>query len=271
MIMKKYLSLIKYEFKTILKEPMNVFLLFFPFLMLFIAGFLLPAILNRAADPDSPAARISLLIAFVTILGIGGYMSGLLLGFSLLDNRDEKTLLNIAVSPVTVSGYTTFKIVYSLVIGFLSNLVLLGGLILVAKDEYVIMTGLGTRIGLLDGLGWGEILVFSAVSSLFGPMIALVLSMIAKNKIEGFALMKTGGIIIMIPALSLLPAFQDWKQYLLGIVPIFWPVKALLNLSLGSMNSADLGFWGYMIIGVLYEVLVCVLCFRLFIKKNEVN
>lgn len=269
--MKKYLSLIKYEMKTIFKEPMNIFMLFFPFLMLFIAGFLLPAILDRTADPDSAAARISLLIGFVTVLAIGGYATGLLLGFSLLDNRDEKTLLNIAVSPVTVSGYTTFKICYSLLIGILSNLVMVGGMILIAKDDYVIMMAGGIRIGLFDNFGFWEVLVFSCVSSLFGPMIALVIPMIAKNKIEGFAMMKTGGLIIMIPALSLLPAFQDWKQYLLGIIPIFWPIKALLNLSLGSTNAADLSFWGYMIIGVLYEFAVCVLCFRLFIKKNELK
>ena len=268
--MKKYFSLFRYEMKTILKEPMNLFMVFYPFLMLFLTGFLLPAILERTADPDAPATRITLLISFVITLAIGGYASGVLLGFSLLENKDEKTLLNIAVSPVRVSGYTLFKILYCYVIGIISNLVLLGGMILIAKDSYVIGTPLGP-IGLLDPFGWGEVLVFSVVSGMFGPTIGLILPMIAKNKIEGFALMKSGGIIVMIPALALLPAFQDGKQYLLGIVPIFWPVKALLNLSLGSVNPVDLNYWGYMAIAAGYQVLIAFVCFRIFIKKIELR
>jgi len=268
--MKKYLRLLQYEMKNILKDPMSIFLLFFPFLMLFILGYLLPAILNRVTTPDSNAATITLLIAFVTMLAMGGYMGGLLLGFSLLENRDEKTLFNIAVSPVTVSGYTLFKIIYSYIIAVLGNLVMLGGLILFCKDAYVV-TYQGFEIGLLDHFDWFEVVIYAFNSALFVPMVAMVLPMIAKNKIEGFAMMKMGGIILMIPALALLDAFLDWKQYLLGIVPLFWPIKAILIESLQISNSADLSFGMYMTIGALYQIAVGILCFRLFIRKNELK
>jgi fluoroquinolone transport system permease protein len=268
--MRKYLSLLKYEFKTLLKDPMSLFLVFFPYVMLFLLGYLLPAILERTTTPDSNGATITLLIAFVTMLAIGGYMGGVLLGFSLLENRDEKTLLNIAVSPVTVSGYTIFKIIYSYVIGVFGNIIMVGGLALFFKDRYVVWYQ-GIEIGLLDKFTFGNILVFSVVSALFVPMIALVMPMIAKNKIEGFAMVKMGGLLVMIPILALLDAFLDWKQYLLGIVPLFWPVKALLNLALSSGNPADLAFWQYMVIGTIYPLILGILCFRLFIKKTELK
>jgi len=269
--MKKYLSLVKYEMKTLLKDPMSLFMLLYPFLMLFLMGFVLPAILERTADPDSAAVRITLLISFVVTLAVNGYVGGALLGFSLLENRDENTLVNIAVSPIRVSGYTAFKLVYAFLFGIFSNLVLLGGMVWIAKDAYVVMMPGGVRIGLLDGLTFGNILVFSLVSSLFAPTVALILGMVAKNKIEGFALMKSGGLVVMIPLLALLDAFADWKQYLLGIAPNFWPIKALLNLTLGTSNPADLPFWGYMTIGAGVQVLICALFFKLFLKKSELK
>ena len=269
--MKKYLSLVRYELKTILKDPMSLFMLLYPVLMLFLMGFVLPAVLERTADPDSPAVRITLLISFVVTLVVNGYVGGALLGFSLLENRDENTLVNIAVSPIRVSGYTAFKLVYAFLFGVLSNLVLLGGMVWIAKDAYVVMMPGGFRIGLLDALTFGNILVFSLVSSLFAPTVALILGMVAKNKIEGFALMKSGGIIVMIPVLALLDAFADWKQYLLGIVPNFWPVKAFLNLTLQTENPADLPFWGYMTIGTVMQLAVCAVFFVLFLKKSEMK
>lgn len=269
--MKKYLSLVRYELKTILKDPMSLFMMLYPFLMLFLMGFVLPAILERTADPDSAATRITLLISFVVTLAVNGYVGGALLGFSLLDNKDENTLVNIAVSPIRVSGYTAFKLVYAFLFGVLSNLILLGGMVWIAKDKYVVMMPGGLRVGLLDSLTFWNILAFSVVSSLFAPTVALALPMVAKNKIEGFALMKSGGFIVMIPVLALLTAFTDWKQYLLGIVPNFWPVKALLNLTMGTSNPADLPFWGYMAIGTVMQLAFCTLFFALFIKKSELK
>lgn len=268
--MRKYMSLLKYELKNIFKEPMSLFILFFPFIMLFILGFLLPGILDKVTTPDSNATTITLLIGFVTMLAMGGYMGGLLLGFSLIDNRDEKTLINIAVSPVTVSGYTIFKIIYSYVIAVLGNLVMLGGLVLFCKDQYVVFYQ-GVEIGLLANYNIWEILIYSVVSALFVPTVALTLAIVAKNKIEGFAFMKMGGLILMLPALSLLNAFQDWKQYFLGIVPMFWPIKAILIESLQLQNDANLSFTLYMIIGIVIQLAMSMLFFRLFTKKMDLK
>jgi antibiotic biosynthesis monooxygenase (ABM) superfamily enzyme len=79
--------------------------------------------------------------------------------------------------------------------------------------------------------------------------------------------MKSAGIIIFVPALTLLPTFQDWKQYLLGIVPNFWPVKAFINEAFATSNPSDLSFEGYMLIGTLLMLLVATLSIYFFIKR----
>lgn len=266
--MKKYLSLVRYEFKTIVKDMMNLFILLYPLLMLFICGYLLPAIISKTSSNDPNSQAIALLIGFVLLISIGGFMMGAMLGFSLLDNRDENTLTNIAVSPITVSGYAVFKIIYTYILQVLGNIFMIGGLKLLASDSYVVNYG-GITIGLLDNISYGQIIVFSLVSSLIVPFVAMLLGAIAKNKIEGFALVKSGGLFVMIPMLVLLDSFQNGKQYIFGIFPNFWPMKALLNIALNSQNTANLNFWIYMLIGTVYPIILGILALRVFIKKNQ--
>ncbi|MBU0997369.1 MAG: hypothetical protein KKE16_04915 [Firmicutes bacterium] len=275
--MKKYTSLLKYEMKTIMKDSMSVIMILYPFLIVFITGFIIPAILERTTDSSSTASMNTLLIGFVITLSMGGFVMGAMLGFSLLENKDENTLINIAVTPVTVSGYATFKVIYTTVIAFLANLFMVGGLKLVAVNKYVITIGT-TTIKLLDTINIGEMLAFSFVASLVVPMIALVIGAVAKNKVEGFAFMKSSGIIILIPLLALLNMFKDAKQYILGIVPNFWAMKALLNelmnevnTVMGITNSSNLNFYWYMVIGAVYTILIGYVCLRFFIKKSNLK
>jgi fluoroquinolone transport system permease protein len=268
--MKKYISLLKYEMKTILKDPMNVFMLTYPVVMLLVCAYLLPMIIAMTNGENSSGEAITLLIGFIVILAVGGFLMGAMLGFSLLDNKDEMTLINIAVSPITVSGYATFKIIYTYVLSIIANLIMLGGLKLLASDVYTIQYQ-QLQLPLLDSISYGEILVFSIVTSFFVPAIALVIASIAKNKIEGFALIKGGGLIVFIPVLALLDIFQDWKQYILGIVPIFWPLKAILNESFGSMFSSNLPFCLYMVIGSVYSIGLGLLALRGFLKKINIK
>jgi fluoroquinolone transport system permease protein len=234
--------------------------------MLFLIGFLLPEIVLRTAAQDSNATAYVLLIGFAVVTALGGFIGGAMLGFSLLENKDDNTLQSIAVSPITISGYTTFKSIYTLGLAFIGNMVLLGGMKLFASDVFVINYG-GISIGLLDNISWTHIVFFSIASGLIVPTFAMLIASVAKNKIEGFAFMKSSGLVIMLPLLSLLDAFQDGKQYLLGIVPNFWTIKPILNLALSSSHSSNLSFYVYLAIGSVYMILLAFLCYKLFIKR----
>ncbi len=266
--MKKYMRLLAYEIRTIVRDSLNLFLLIYPLFMLLLIGWLLPAALTRGGvGHTSPAYALTMIITFVVIISIGAFVSGALLGFSLLENKDEKTINSIAVTPVSVLGYVVFKSIYSYVLSVFGNLFLILGIKWWAHDAYSF--NFGTLTFGFDNLTYGQIIAFSLVSSLLVPAIGMVIAAIAKNKIEGFAFMKSGGIIFMIPALTLLTAFSDWKQYLLGIAPNFWPVKALLNAALNNQGPDDLPFWAYLLIGAVYMLILAVVGIRWFAKKQS--
>jgi fluoroquinolone transport system permease protein len=264
--MNVFVKLVRYELKTLLRDPMNLFMMIYPFFILLLMGWVIPAILNRSGlSTDSGEYAFSLILIFVVILAIGGMISGILLGFSLLENKDDKTIQAIAVSPITVKGYTWFKSSYTFVIGFLGTLVMVGGLALFFSDAYS-FTYNETEFG-LNQIALIDLILFSFVSSLLTPTVGALIAAIAKNKIEGFALMKTAGILFIIPALILLDGFGDWKQYLLGIAPNFWPVKAFLNLAMNTQGPDDLSFYGYMVIGSVYMIILGVVSIRFFVKR----
>lgn len=266
--MKKYLKLLSYETKTILRDPMNVFLLAYPLFMLVLIGWLLPLGLTRGGLQSSDTAySLTLIITFVITISIGGYVSGSLLGFSLLENKDEKTIKSIAVTPISIAGYVIFKTIYSYILSIIGNLFLILGIKWWANDAYSFM--FGTMSFGFDNLTYVNIIAFSLVSSLIVPAIGTLIASVAKNKIEGFAFMKSGGIVVMIPALVLISAFSDWKQYLLGVAPNFWPVKALLNEALNNQGTYDLPFWAYLLIGGIIMLSMAIISIVMFLKKQS--
>lgn len=265
--MKKYARLLSYEMRTILRDPTNVFLFVYPPFMLFLIGWLLPLGLNRGGlNNEDLAYSLTMVITFVIVISIGGYVSGSLLGFSLLENKDEKTIKSIAVTPISVTGYVIFKTVYSYMFSVVGNLILILGIKWWANEAYSFTYG-SLTFG-FENLSYSHIIAFSLVSSLLVPAVGTLIATVAKNKIEGFAFMKGGGILLMIPALVLLDSFGDWKQYFLGIAPNFWPVKALLNEALNHQGSNDLPFWAYLFIGGIFMLFLAVISILSFAKKQ---
>lgn len=264
--MKNYWKLFRYELKTLLRDPLNLFMLIYPFFMLGFVGWLIPSILVRTGlNTASPEYALSMLLLFILILAIGGFISGVILGFSLLENKDEQTIKAIAVSPITVRGYTLFKSSYAFVFGVLGNFVMIFGMKYLFGDTFSFTYGaLSFGLTSVDNL---SIILFSIVSSLITPTAGALMAALAKNKIEGFALMKSGGIVFMVPLLILLDAFGDWKQFILGLSPNFWAVKGFYNLALNTQGPDDLSFGLYLLIGAIYMIVIATFALRFFIRR----
>jgi fluoroquinolone transport system permease protein len=233
-------------------------------MMLFFMGVIVPLVVDKTTNPNT--VTYTILIAFTIALSVGAFVSGGLLGFALIENKDEKTILNIAVTPIKVEGYTMFKIIYTYVLSIIGNMIIVGGLKLIASNEYVI-----NGISLFDNLSFLKIFIFCLVSGLLVPTIALIIASIAKNKIEGFAFIKGGGFIIMLPVLTVLDFFKDVKQYLLGFAFNFWPIKAMLNEATNSHQKSNLNYYLYMLIGSIYSIIIFIVCLRMFIRKLNLN
>ena len=145
---------------------------------------------------------------------------------------------------------------------------MLGGLKLLASEHYVITIG-AQSISLLDNISVVQMLVFSLVNSMLVPVIASLIGGFAKNKIEGFAFVILGGFLVMVPALTLIPAFTNSLQYVLGILPNFWALKAVLNEATNSYHQANLPFYGYMLIGAFYQILLMIASLRFLLKRTN--
>jgi fluoroquinolone transport system permease protein len=154
-------------------------------------------------------------------------LAGSVVGFLLLDQKDDHTLMALQVTPLSLSGYFAYRLAIPTALSFVLTVVVLPM----------------TRLATLDPPG----LMAAALSScLLAPLWALFLGAFAANKVQGFALSKAVGILLVPP---LIAYFVDppW-QFLFGLDPLYWPSK-FLWLTASSAKSS----WLYLVVGVLVE------------------
>jgi len=261
--MKKYFTLLRYELKTIYRDMFQVFLLLFPILLLLMSVLLFPVIFRSIGDNEA-AVRYTTLIMIIMLVSFGTFLVGAMGSFLLLEHKDERTISTISVTPFGLRGYLRFKIVYIYVLAVISILIVILGTKLLAPGEYTI-----GGISLFDNIGLIRILAYSLVAGLFAPALALFQAAFAKNKVEGFAIMKLSGMAAMIPIIMLLETFRNGLQYLLGVFPNFWAVKAFMLELYPIGGSVDLPFYAYLGIGAVFSLLVLGLCYGVFQKKVQ--
>lgn len=260
--LKKYLFLLRFEMKTILRDPMNLFMMIFPLVLLLISSFLFPAIFQSFDSSMQAQLKLIMLILFVVLLAVGAFFLAAMATFLLLEHKDECTLNTIAVTPVSTAGYLRFKMTYVYIMSTIATVIILFGTKLIAGDAYRV-----ADVSLFDRIGIWHILSFAAVSSLFAPALALFQSAFAKNKVEGFAFIKGTGIIALVPVLMVFTTFEGGLQYILGIFPNFWAIKGLM-LELMPYNSpANLSYMLYLIVGTIYNLMIAAAAYRLFLRK----
>ncbi len=266
--MSKYISLLRYELKNSIKDRMNLFLMAYPFFMLFTTGFIIPEILKGNVNPlVSSYTNIILLLMNITV---GSMMGGFLLGFSFIENKDEKTFNSIAVTPASIKGYVVFKSIYCTALSFVGNLIILFGLMLIARDKLTVFEQT-TAVSIFDVIKAYHILAISATNSLLTPALAMVICSAAKNKVEAFVFIKAGGVVMLLPILMTLPFFDGATQYILAPLPHFWSAKAMYNLASLNTNAANLNFWLYNIIGAVYTVGITILAYISFNRKLQIT
>lgn len=262
--MNKHLSLIRYEARTIIRDPFQLLMLFFPFLMLALSTLAFPAIIRSIGAGNEAAAKVTMLILLVMIMSFGTLITGAMGSFLLLEQKDEKTINTIAVTPIGVSGYLMFKLIYLYILSTASIMIVMFGTAYFAKETYSV-----GGVSLFENIKTWQFVVYAFVAALFAPTLALLQASLAKNKVEGFALMKGTGIVALLPMLIILDSFKGGLQYVLGIFPNFWSAKAMFNALIQTRSSSDLDFIWYMVIGAAYSLVILVVSYRLFLKKIQ--
>lgn len=237
-------TVIKNEVKAMVRDKMTLFFLFFPVILAVLFHFLMPVI----EDASGPGSVIPQIVSLFIIL-MTSYIFGVVTAFTLLDDRDDAVLMSLKITPVSVRFYVFIKLVISYIFGVLATL-----LLVYATD-------------FLPGESFGDILMISLVAALQGPVIALIVNSFAKNKVEGFVIMKLSGLILMIPVLVFW--VFDWKEVFLVFSPGFWPARMVQMLMLPQL-AVNFKFIVYFLVGMGYNILFSYLLFKLYSKKANI-
>lgn len=230
-------ALVPIDAKSVGRDPLLHWLLFYPLLLAMLIRWGTPLLslhlharFNFDLQPYYP-----LLMSFVALMT--PMLAGIVIGFLLLDQRDDQTLTALQVTPLTLSGYFAYRIAVPTALSFLITIVVF------------------PITGLLD-LGAVALIAVAVSSCLLAPLYALFLGVFANNKVQGFALTKALGILLVPPLIAYFVK-SPW-QLLFGLDPLFWPAKFLW-----SMNAGTHG-WIYLLAGtLLHGVLVVVLMSRM--------
>jgi len=181
-----------------------------------------------------------LLMSFVLLMAPG--MVGSLVGFLILDERDDGTLTALLVTPLSLSAYLLYRIGLPVVIAFLVTL-------------------LAVPIAGLITMPFGQLLLASALSALSGGIVALAVTALAANKVEGFGVLKMLQGVQALPVVAwFLPT--PW-QWLVGVVPTYWPAAAYWRMAMGE------GYWGYLVAGTGVNLAILALLLHWFRRSLE--
>jgi fluoroquinolone transport system permease protein len=222
------------DVKNIQRDSMMLFLLAYPLLLGFLLRWLIPFVTEGLQGTFDLTPYFLLLNSFFGLL-LMAQLAGTLIGFLLLDERDQNTLTALMVTPLPVQTYAAYR---ALVPALLSVL-----------GIFIIVPLIGVAV-----LPFDKLLPIAISTALLSPIYALLLSGLARNKVEGLAVMKGMG-ILMIGPFAAWWAPEPW-QWLIGIFPTYWPVKAYWLAAAGEsyLWVAAVGFfYSLAIIIVLYR------------------
>lgn len=152
---------------------------------------------------------------------------GMVVGFMLLDQRDDHTLAALQVTPLPLPLYLGYRLAAPMLVSFAMTLIAL------------------PLAGLLP-LTWLQVVLLAIAATPFAPVVALLLGAYAANKVQGFALQKALGVLLLAPFIgALLP--MPW-QLISGLLPTYWPAALLWSFAAGA-NEA----WFLLPAGLIYQ------------------
>jgi fluoroquinolone transport system permease protein len=230
-----------HELKNIVRDKMYAFFVGYSMMMIIASYFLVPYL----KDINLLASNI-LALSFILI---NAFMFGAVTGFTLLDDQDDKVLLSLKITPVSVRNYIQIKLAICYLFGLLATALM------------IIATNLISIAPLFD------LILIAILVPMQGPIIALLINSFANNKVEGFVIMKFSGIILMAPIASIF--LTNWTELFLGILPGFWPARMISMVLIPGNYTLSFG-WIYFILGVFINLLSLIIFFKIYQKRVNI-
>ncbi|MBC8590022.1 ABC transporter permease [Lachnospiraceae bacterium NSJ-29] len=237
-----YINFLKSEIKKWMGDSMMGFMIGYPIIFALLGRYFLPWLSKRNGFDFTPFNDL-ILVIIVLLVPIA---YGALIGFSILEDRDDNVITNIRVTPLSLNHFLGFRLAAIYVLCVLATVFVMWF----------------SDIGDLD---IKNIIAISLLASLEAPISGLFINALAKNKIEGFAVMKAGGGIIIFPIVGLF--FNNIKELFFSFAPGFWTAKSISSLIRG--DGLYLSYNQYYFIGLAYMIILNIFAYKVFINKTR--
>ncbi len=169
------------------------------------------------------------LMSFVLLM-MAPAITGIVIGFLLLDQRDDGTLAALQVSPLGLAGYLAYRLALPMLIAFATTLVMF-------------------PIAGISGIRWGPLVLAALTGAPASVLVALFLAAFAANKVQGFALMKASGIVQWPPLFAFFVP-MPWQLFF-GLSPVYWPARLYW-----SALEGDSLYWIWLPLGLAWQALL---------------
>jgi fluoroquinolone transport system permease protein len=234
------LTIARYDLLNILRDPMLRLLLpAAPALALVVR-------LNMAALTAALASVVDLTQHHAVITGIllvsNAINMGIIVGFAMLDERDEGILRAHAVTPLTLPGMLLHRAAMPTVMS----------LLLATITAFILAP--------ISPMSWPWLAAACVLASLTAPLIAFALASLARNKVEGLAVGKLLGLVLIAPMVA--ASSTSPAMLLLGISPAYWAPELL-------SPSPDLPRPAILLVGTLLHLAAIAALKRLFTRRAQ--
>ncbi|HAA55684.1 MAG TPA: hypothetical protein DCE42_13055 [Myxococcales bacterium] len=235
-----WIQVLRADAKRIFKDPFMLLVTTYLPIMALAMRWLVP-MLSEAVKKQVHLPTYYPMIAMILCF-ILPHVFGLVLGLQMLGEKDENSLIAISVTPFSFRRYFFFQS------AIFSGM----GMILLIFSFFA--------MGLVSIPLW-KLLLLTPVFGLNAPLGTLVLASVARNQVEGFAVMKGSGFLFLAPMLSFFVP-QHW-DLLLGIFPYFWPIKGVY---LAVSGGSTLYFLATLAIGIVMQIVLIKFLYDRFVR-----
>jgi fluoroquinolone transport system permease protein len=233
-------AVVRTDAKRLVRDPFLLYMVGYPWLLALILRELLPWLNETLADRITFSDYYPMAACLMALLVPNAL--GIVLGFQLLEEKDEGSLVAVAVTPMSLEPYFLYRTaVYALV-------------------SVPLVVVLHELLGVV-ALDRGVLAVVAVAAVPVVPLSALIIAAFAGNQVEGFAVMKGSGFLMLGPLVAyFIPRHWD---LLMGILPTYWPIKAYFAAIEGPPGL----FWAAVVVSLLYPPLCIVPLYRLFRRR----
>jgi len=223
----KSTELLKLDMKNISREVILLILIPVPVFFAFLLRFGLPLVVKLVDKWVDLYTFSPLFLIFFIIMG--PLLTGMISGMMLVDEADEHVIPAISVTPLGRNGYIKYKLFTPFIWTF------------------IILLPVPFLSGLIE-INYLYYLPIILILALGAPLEALLIAVLASNKIEAMAMGKMTGLLCIAPFISWF-THQPWK-FLGGLIPSFWAAEAYFDI----INGGNMYFY-YILLGLFISTI----------------